>query len=154
MLELGRISTLYGVLENLVNVSINKLAGYNEIYDYRSAIMLAHANFKQRVDILSTLFEQVSKDFPQLKDYESTIKLIKRAQKGRNKFMHSGLGFNPESGKVQLTSMSARGSLKTKVETVYVKEIIEVSAVIHEATCALHTIVTGSEMKPLWEHNA
>jgi hypothetical protein len=154
MVELGRISALYGVLENVVNIAISKLAGYSGVYDYRSAIMLAHSNFQQRVDILATLFEQTVGEHPQLKGYEEVIKLIKRAQKGRNKFMHSSLGCDPDSGNVQLSAMSARGSLKTKVETVYIKEIIEVSAVTHEATCALHIIITGNEIKPLWERNA
>ena len=154
LIELGRISSLYGILENVVNIGIGKLAGYSGTYDYRSAIMLAHSNFQQRVDILATLFEQTVSEYPELEGYEKVIKLIKRAQKGRNKFMHSSLGCNPENGKVQLSSMSARGSLKTTVETVYIKELIDISAVTHEATCALHTIITGKEIKPLWERNA
>ncbi len=151
MIELGRISSLYGVLENVVNIGISKLAGYSGTYDYRSAIMLAHSNFQQRVDILATLFERTVSEYPELRGYEKVIKLIKRAQKGRNKFMHSNLGCDPDSGKVQLSSMSARGSLKTTIETVYIKELVEISAVTHEATCALHTIITGHEIKPLWE---
>lgn len=154
MVELGRISTLYGVLENVVNLAIGKLAGYNEVYDYRCAVMLAHANFQQRVDILATLFEQLVGEYPHLKGYEEVIKLVKRSQKGRNKFMHSSLGFDPDTGKVHLSAMSARGKLKTTVEIVYIKELIEISAVTHEATCALHTIITGNEIKPLWERNA
>lgn len=154
MIELGRISALYGVLENVVNIGISKLAGYSGAYDYRSAIMLAHSNFQQRVDILATLFEQTVSEYPQLQGYEKVIKLIKRAQKGRNKFMHSSLGCDPDTGEVQLSAMSARGTLKTIVETVYIKELIEISAVTHEATCALHTIITGNEIKPLWERNA
>lgn len=153
MIELGRISSLYGVLENVVNIGISKLAGYANTYDYRSAIMLAHSNFQQRVDILATLFEQTVKEYPKLEGYEKVIKLIKRAQKGRNKFMHSSLGCDPENDEVQLSSMSARGRLKTTVETIYIKELIEISAITHEATCALHTIITGNEMKPLWERN-
>jgi len=154
MVELGRVSVLYGVLENVVNIAISKLAGYSGVYDYRSAIMLAHSNFHQRVDILTTLFEQSVSEHPHLKGYEEVIRLIKKAQKGRNKFIHSSLGCDPDNGNVQLSSMSARGSLKTKVVTVYIKELIEVSAVIHEATCALHTVITGNEVKPLWDRYA
>ena len=153
MVELGRISALYGVLENTVNIGISKLAGYSGVYDYRSAIMLAHSNFQQRVDILSTLFEQSARKYPELLDYERVIKLIKRSQKGRNKFIHSNLSCNPDNGKIELSSMSARGNLKTTIETVYIKELIEVSAVIHEATCALYTIITGTELLPLWERD-
>ena len=154
LLELGRISTLYGVLESVVNIAISKLAGYSVIYDYRSAIILAHANFQQRVDILETLFEQTFPEYPALAGYKEVIKLIKQSQKGRNKFMHSSMGFNVETNKVELSSMSARGTLKTKAETIYVNELKEISAVTHEATCALHTIITGNELKPLWDRNA
>lgn len=154
MIELGRISALYGVLENIVNIGISKLAGYPGTYDYRSAIMLAHSNFQQRVDILTTLFEQSVKEHPQLKGYPKVIKLIKRAQKGRNKFIHSSFSCDPDTGKVQLAAMSARGTLRTTVHAVYIKELISVSAVTHEASCALHTIITGKEIKPLWERNA
>lgn len=151
MIELGRISSLYGVLENVINMGINKLVGYSAAYDYRSGIMLAHSNFKQRVDILDTLFEQMVSEYPEIQGYEEVIKLIKRAQKGRNKFMHSSLSCDPKNGKVELSSMSARGSLKITIETIYIKELVEISAVTHEASCALLSIITGTERKPLWE---
>lgn len=82
MLELGRMSSAWGSLESNVNIAIGKLAGYSEIYDYRSAILLAHANFKQRIEMLETLFEQSSKDNEELENYEPVIKAIKSAQKG------------------------------------------------------------------------
>ena len=113
--------------------------------------MLAHANFKQRVDILSTLCEQAVEIYPNLQDYEKALKLINRAQKGRNKFMHSGLYFDEETGKIRLSAMSARGSLKIKSEEVHVSQLIDVSAIIHEAICALYATVMEKELKPKWE---
>lgn len=154
LIELGRISGLWGVLESAVNLCINMLAGYQEAYDYRAAIMLAHANFKQRADILETLLEQTSNEHHALKGYEGAMKLIGRAQKGRNKYMHNIMGFDVETGKVALSSMSARGKLKTNVEAVSLQQLKEVSAVIHEATCALHSLVTQNEIKPIWERNS
>ncbi len=154
LIELGRISSLWGVLESTVNLCINMLAGYESAYDYRAAIMLAHANFKQRADILETLLEQTSKEHKNLQGYENAIKIISRSQKGRNKFMHNILGLNPETGKVEFSSMSARGSLKTNTEIIYLQQLKEVSAVIHEATCALHSLVTQHEIKPIWDRDA
>jgi len=151
LIELGRISSLWGSLEGTVNLCINMLAGYDAAYDYRAAIMLVHANFKQRADILETLLEQVSIEHSNLKGYDKTIKLIARSQKGRNKYMHNMLGFNPDTNKVELSSMSARGKLKTNTEIITLKQLKEVSAVIHEACCALHSLVTKHEIKPLWE---
>lgn len=141
MVELGRITCLYGGLENVVNVSINKLVGYSEAYDFRSAIMLAHSNFQQRVDILSTLLEWMANEYPNLKGYEDVIKLIKRAQKGRNKFIHCSLNYNPEKNIVEFAAMSARGTLKTKLETIYINELKNVSSVIHMATCELYKLI-------------
>ncbi|NWO07248.1 MAG: hypothetical protein HLX50_16625 [Alteromonadaceae bacterium] len=154
LIELGRISGLWGVLESTVNLCINKLAGYQDVYDYRAAIMLAHANFKQRADILETLLEQTSYEHHVLKGYEGVMKLISRAQKGRNKYMHNIMGFDAETGKVGLSSMSARGKLKTNVEVVPLQQLKEVSAAIHEATCALHSLVTQNEMKPIWDRSS
>lgn len=47
--------------------------------------------------------------------------------------------------------MSARGTLKVNVETVRLNDLKEATAKIHEATCALYSLITGAEMKPLWE---
>lgn len=151
LIELGRISSLWGSLEGTVNLCINMLAGYDAVYDYRAAIMLVHANFKQRADILETLLEQVSIEHSNLKGYDKTIKLIARSQKGRNKYIHNMMGLNPDNNKVELSTMSARGRLKTNVEVVTLQQLKEVSAVIHEASCSLHSLVTKNEIKPLWE---
>jgi len=58
---------------------------------------------------------------------------------------------NDETGLVNVSFVSARGTLRTKTEVVRLEEIKEVTAKIHEAMCALHTLVTGHEIKPLWE---
>jgi len=154
MLELGRITATWGSLENTVNIAIGKLAGYSEIYDYRAAIMLAHANFKQRIEILETLFEQSSREYKQLKNYEPIIKLIKSAQKGRNKFIHNGMSFNPDNGCMEMACFSARGAMKATVNPVTINELKEVTAKNHEAMCKLHSIITGNEIAPLWKRNA
>lgn len=59
-----------------------------------------------------------------------------------------------ETGEVFLVTATARGSLKTTVETVNVSDIREATAKIHEAMCARHTLVTGHELKPIWEREA
>jgi len=154
MMELGRISATWSSLESTMNVAISKLAGYSGVLDYRSFIMLAHTNSKQRIEILETLFEQVSKEFSNLKNYESIIKIIKSAQKGRNKFIHYTMSFNPEKNRMELTSLSARGVMKVTVNPVTVNELKEVSAKNHEAMCLLHSIITQNKLLPMWERNA
>jgi len=66
LIELGRIMALWGILESNVNLAISKLAGYEAIMDWRAAILTAHSNFNQRVDILATLCDELQKDFKHL----------------------------------------------------------------------------------------
>lgn len=152
LLELGRMTALWPSIESNVNLAIGKLMGYSQLMDYRSVIVLAHSNFQQRVDILSSLCEQLEPEYPSLKEYKSVLKLINGAQKGRNKFAHNAISVN-EDGDVVVCYASARGTLKTTVEIVRLNDIREVTAKIHESCCALHTLITGKPLKPIWERN-
>ena len=140
------MTTVLGTLESAVNLSIGKLAGYNIHHDYWAAILVAHSNFQQRVDIIGALCEQLVPEYPELRGYKSVVKKIEAAPKGRNKFAHNGLTLNEETGAVQVSYLSARGALKTKVEVVRVNDIKEVSAKIHEAMCALLSLISGYEL--------
>jgi hypothetical protein len=154
LLELGRISALWGSLENSVNLAISKFAGYQAIYDFRAAIMTAHANFKQRVDMLGALCDQLKDDCPHLQSHEKVISLIINAQTKRNKYMHNGIYYNEETKRVEIATLTARGKLKTTIDAVTVADLQEVSATIHEAMCALHNLLTQKEIKPIWKRNA
>lgn len=151
LLELGRMTTVWGTLESSVNIAISKFAGYESLLDYRALIMVAHSNFQQKVDIISTLCEQLLPEYPRLKDYKSVIAKIQSAQKARNKFAHNAITTNEETGEVTVSYATARGTLKTTTENVKLEAIVEATAKIHEAMCALHTLVTGRELKPLWD---
>ncbi|MCY0389933.1 hypothetical protein OVY01_22600 [Robbsia sp. Bb-Pol-6] len=150
LLELGRMISMWGTLESGTAFAISKLAGYDSPMDPRGLTMVAHSNFQQRVDIVSSLCGQLADEFPHLKDYEKAIKMIKAAQTGRNKYAHNALSVD-EDGLVKIAFMSARGTFKTSVEVVRLSEIKEVTAKIHEAELALHNLITGANHKPLWE---
>lgn len=154
MTELGRMTCLWGSLEAAVNIAISKLAGYEEILDYRAVIMVAHANFQQRIDMVSSFCEQLSPDYPHLSDYKATISKVKRAQKLRNKFAHNGVVYTPEDGRVTISTASARGSLKAFTEDVTIDQIRGVSVAIHEALCMLQELVTNKPMLPFWDRHA
>lgn len=154
MLEVGRMTCIWGTLESAVNVAISKLAGYQTALDYRALILAAHSNFQQRVDIISALCEQLLPEYPKLANYKKVIGQIEAAQKSRNKYAHNAVTIDPERGQVVISYASARGSLKTKVEAVHLQDLREATAKIHEAMCSLHTLVTGHEVKPLWERGA
>ena len=153
LLEIGRISSLWGSLEHSINLAISKLAGYEATYDFRAAIMTAHANFKQRVDMLGTLCDQLKEEYTHLKSYEEVISLIIRAQNKRNKFMHNGIFYNEETKRVETSYLSARGKLKIANEQVSLNDLKDASALIHEAMCALHGLITQKKIKPIWERD-
>lgn len=49
LIELGKITVMYGHLESTVDQAISKLSGFSASLDWRISILLAHANFQQRV---------------------------------------------------------------------------------------------------------
>ena len=58
--ELGRITALWGALEQSVNNTINFLSGLEVQDHWRVAVLTAHSNFKQRVDIIDTLCNELN----------------------------------------------------------------------------------------------
>ena len=145
------MTILWGSLESTCVVALGKLAGYSDTLDVRIIILTAHANFQQRVDAISALCENLAPDFPGLADYEQVVKQLKAAQRTRNKFAHNPITLNEETGDINITYATARGSLKLHLEPVYLNDIKEASAKIHEAICSLHSLISGTKTVPLWE---
>ena len=112
--------------------------------------MTAQANFKQRMDILGSLCDQLQDQYPRLKKYEMTVALSVKAQNKRNKYMHNGIFYNEETKQVETASLTARSKLKTNVERITISDLQGASAAIHEALCSL---VTQNIIKPMWERN-
>ena len=111
--ELGRMTVLWGSLEALTVAAISKLAGYEQNLDARALVLTAHMNFQQRIDVISALCEQLAEDHPRLANHEPVIKLLKAAQKQRNKFAHNGLGYDSENPEVTLSPMQRLGVLSS-----------------------------------------
>jgi hypothetical protein len=151
MLELGRLSTLFGSLESGVNLGISKLLGYEKTLDWRAAIVTAHANFKQRVDMLETLCHELAEEYPHLSGYEEVLGKIKKAQARRNKYMHNSLYYDAELDQVMASSLSARGQMKPRVEVISITELRNLSGDIHLSMLDLHRLITTAEYSPIWE---
>jgi len=151
LLELGRITVLWGSLESSVNHAINYLSGINPEDRWRVSVLTAHSNFKQRVDIIETLCNELQKTFPNLSMYPETIKLITKAQGMRNHYSHNGLRLNDETGKVETSSIKARGMLKTEVKPVHISDLKAVSGKIHLALLSIHELLTQKKYPPIWE---
>ena len=126
------------------------LAGYESPTDAQVLIMMAHNNSRQRLDVLESTCEQLVDHVVHVKAYKAVIKKIKSAQAAPNKYVHSEMSID-DKGEVHATLWSARGTFKAEVERVRVSEMREVTARIHEAVCALQSLIGGGEIKPMWE---
>lgn len=154
LLELGRMTSLWGALENTVNIAISQFAGFEGTsIDERALIMVVHSSFKQRVDIISSLCDWLLPEYPKLDNYKAVITKIREAQMARNKFAHNAITLHGDSSQVMMGIASARGTLKTGTEIVQIDDIKEATAKIHEAMCALYALVTGNEINPIWERD-
>lgn len=142
LLELGRITALWGSLEFSVNNAINYLSGIESQNHWRVAVLTAHSNFRQKVNMVQTLCHELQETFPNLSMYPETIKLIESAQKKRNHYFHNGLFLNNETKKVQTASMQAHGVLRMKIQNVSVSELKDISLEIHLALLSFHELIT------------
>lgn len=151
LIEIGRLSSLWGTLEYALNISIGKLAGFNDLFDTTPFILTVHSSFPQRLDILGALCEQKLPQFPHLKNYKEVISKIRSAQALRNRFVHNGIGKNPDTGKFEIYVGSARQSLKTSISEITSTEIHNACKDVHEASLALHELITKVKHQPVWE---
>ena len=151
LIEIGRVSSLWASLESLLNLCIGKLAGFDDLNDPKAFILINHASFPQRVDMLSTFCEQFNHQYPQLSEFKQVVSQLKAAQAKRNTYAHNGMSLNPATGMVEMAIGSARGSLKVRVETVDIADIRRASIEISEAQNALYKLVLGVDHGPAWK---
>jgi len=150
LLEIGRITALWAALETFLNFCIGKLAGF-ELNDPKPFILVNHASFPQRLDMLGALCEQLVDEFSNLKEYKTVISDLRSAQALRNKFTHNGMTLNTETGNMEIAIGSARGSLKTIVQRIDKVDIRKASMEIHQAHLNLYKLVLNQELRPMWE---
>ncbi len=141
LLAIGKVCVQWGNLEAVMELCITKLAAM-DMWDPRSKIMLNHMVWPMRTDIFASLADYLVTDNPRLKDYQAVLPLLKKAQDGRNRIIHSHWGF--ENGKVQAQRASARRKLKLYLEEITVKEIEGVLNDINVAAAALYNLVLGN----------
>ncbi|MBB6368540.1 hypothetical protein FHR56_003719 [Xanthomonas sacchari] len=151
LIEIGRITTLWGTLEASLNIGIGKLAGFDSLSDPTSFILLAHSSFPQRLDILAALCVELSPHATHLQEYTGVITQLKAAQSKRNRYSHNSLYYDSSTGKCTINIGSARGKLKFESSNVTIAQIREVSEDIHLAILALHKLITQASYPPIWE---
>jgi hypothetical protein len=151
--EIGRIAVVWANLEDLLNVCLGKLAGFDEPLDYRIFILTMHSSFPQRLESFGALCEQLQSENPHLADYKKVVSEIKAAQAIRNKFMHHSLSRNPDTGLIEMAVGSARGALKTKIEIVSIEDIKRASIQMNEAQRSLYKLVLRRDIPPAWSQS-
>lgn len=154
LIEVGRIALLWASLESFLYLCIGKLAGFNELTDPTAFILFSHSSFPQKLDMLGTLCEQMEPFASNLKGYQNVISKLKAAQKSRNRFMHNGMALNTENGNIEMAIGSARGKLKTSINTIHLTDIKKVVIEISEAQNALYKLVLGVDLEPVWKRHA
>jgi hypothetical protein len=142
LLELGKITNAWPTFENFLNLMIQKLAGFENMFDPTYTIMVAHASMPQRLDMLSSLCDRKVEEFPHLGEYKKVVGLIKEAQTARNRFTHNPIGRDIyDSEKFNLMIVSARGKLKQELQPVRLTDLEEATNKIKTASKAIYQLV-------------
>ena len=103
-------------------MSISKLMDIS-IYDPKSAVILTHMSWPQRTDALETLIDLLSDEYPHLKQFTQLKPILKKAQEGRNMFMHGKWAYDESENIVRLLRTSSRGKLRLSSDPIEVAEI-------------------------------
>lgn len=146
---IGDVTVRWNSLEALLHLALIKLLG-KDILEGRSHVVFAHMAFPQKLDVLSALIGELIDLPPEhpLSRYRPDIQpLLKEAQTKRNVIIHSIWGV--QDGRVCISSVSARGSLKMKQEPLTLAEVQAVSTLIIKAGVELFmAVVVGSDNIP------
>jgi hypothetical protein len=148
LVEIGRVSVRWSMLETMLHFALIKFAGMN-VLEGRSHAIFHHMAFPQKIDILGTMLSEmvVSPVSQTLREkYAKDVKpLLDEAQRKRNDLIHAKWGM--ESGQVSKSKISARGALKFSVTPISVEEIREASDVIYQATLAIASLTPSTSIK-------
>jgi len=150
LVELGRVTALWASLESFLNLCLSKLAGFDPLTDATPFILVNHASFPQRLDMLGALCEELKDRHPNLAEHKDVVAKLKAAQSARNRFSHNGISSDPEKSGYFLAQGSARGKVKTAVTAVTSEEIHQAAKEIHLANLALYKMVLKRDVPPKW----
>jgi hypothetical protein len=146
MLELGRLTCVWAALETQLNLFLGKLSGFNDLNNMTPFILITHASFPQRLDMLGALCEYLCPSHPSLSGHAEVVAKMRAAQSSRNRFVHNGITPDETGTRFMLIQGSARGRLKTNINPVEPKDIRTATAQVNEAAGALYKLVLGKEI--------
>jgi hypothetical protein len=135
---IGMVCVNWGMLEAAVDLTVEKLAGFN-IYDSRGSIVMAHMTWPLKMDIIEALVNALLQDHPHLAKFSVVKPLLKKAQEGRNRIVHGHWG--EQNGKIHKLRVTARGKLKISMDEISVADIHAIAADIGRAGSTLLKLV-------------
>jgi hypothetical protein len=148
LIEIGRVSVRWSMLETMLHFALIKFAGMN-IHEGRSHAIFHHMAFPQKLDVLGVMLSQlvISPASQALREqYTKDIKpLLDEAQRRRNDLIHAKWSF--DKNQVTKSTIKARGTLKFSVGPIAVEEISAAAAAIHKATAAVTGLTLGVLVK-------
>jgi hypothetical protein len=147
LIEIGRIASLWTVLESLINFALGRLSGVDPL-EPSQVILFEHLNMPQKLDILGALAsaDENSKIDPQ--ELSEALRMVRRAQSERNRYLHNSVILDEENGQYFIMQMSARGRVKITTDPVSVESLRATVCLIGEATQALSKAIYGDEVLP------
>lgn len=149
LLELGRLAWLWSSLETLLPHCIGKLSRF-ELEDPTPFILLAHTNFPQRLDMLTSLCAALLSRHPTLADYPNVVTKLRTAQSLRNKFLHNGMVYDEDTKTATLAIATARGKFKSQIDPVTAMDVRRACLEVHDANRALYKLVFLRDNPPIW----
>jgi hypothetical protein len=148
LIEIGRVSVRWSMLETMLHFALIKFAGMN-ILEGRSHAIFHHMAFPQKLDVLGTMLSElvVTPHSQVLRDgYIKDVKpLLDEAQRKRNDLIHAKWGV--EGGQVTKSRITARGALKMSVTPISVEEIRAAADVIDKATLAIARFTPSASLR-------
>lgn len=140
LLAIGKVCAQWGLLESVVERAIFKFADLPE--GPRQHIVTAHMPWPLRMDILSSLVEELKSAYPHLERYKPTVQpVLRRAQDGRNRIVHAHWSYDSDTETVSILRAIARGQLRTSVTTTTVADIEVVADDIANAAGLLWKLI-------------
>jgi hypothetical protein len=130
LIAIGKVCIAWGTLESTIDICIATLANF-DLLDQRGSIITAHMSWPQKMDVLGSLVVTMQSRQPHLAAFEQVKPLLKKAQDGRNRFVHGQWGVR--DGKVFKGRFTARGTPKSSIDPVQLDDIESVITDIWQA---------------------
>jgi hypothetical protein len=143
--EFGRISVLWGKLENLICNTVTHFAGFRDLSDPRVYALLAENTINTDLEHLARLCHVLSPQHPGLEGYQSLIARIKDLQAQVNRLMTSELSKDPTSGQIMISVASPRHPFKRQFKPLELTELRTLALNIDGAQHDLYKLSTMLE---------